>query len=57
MLDDDAFLGEPVLGTSLRLPGARWQLVVVQPARLVREAVQSVMRQVAGTMSLADHLS
>lgn len=53
MLDDDAFLGEPVLATSLRFPAARWQLVVVQPARLVREAVQSVMRQVAGTMSLA----
>ena len=53
MLEDDAFLGEPVLATSLRFPAARWQLVVVQPARLVREAVQSVMRQVAGTMSLA----
>ncbi|MEZ5468446.1 MAG: EAL domain-containing protein [Lysobacterales bacterium] len=52
-LDRDAFLGEPVLVTSLRFPDAHWQLVVVQPARLVRDAVLGFMRQLAWTMSLA----
>ena len=38
---------------SIRLPGAHWQLVLVQPARLVHEAVMSVMTRVAWALGLA----
>lgn len=52
-LEHDAFLHEAVLVTSLRFPNAHWQLVVVQSARIVSDAVLGVMRQVAWTMSWA----
>ncbi len=52
-LGHDPFLNEAVLATTLRMPGIGWQLVVVQPERLVRDAVQSVMQRVAWAMSLA----
>ena len=52
-LERDAFLGEPVLVTALRIPGIHWQLAVVQPARLVREAVLAVLGRVAWALALA----
>ncbi len=52
-LGHDPFLNEAALATTLRMPGVGWHLVVVQPERLVRDAVQSVMMRVAWAMSLA----
>ncbi|MCB1643145.1 MAG: diguanylate cyclase, partial [Xanthomonadales bacterium] len=53
VFDKDPFLGEPVLVTALRLGGTHWQLVVVQPRRLVHEAVESVLTPVAIYLVLA----
>ena len=52
-LPRDPFLKEAGLVTALRLPGTHWQLVLVQPARLVHEAVMSVMTRVAWALGLA----
>ena len=52
-LPRDPFLKEAGLVTAIRLPGAHWQLVLVQPARLVHEAVMSVMTRVAWALGLA----
>ena len=52
-LPRDPFLHEAGLVTALRLPGAHWQLVLVQPARLVHEAVMSVMARVAWALGSA----
>ena len=52
-LERDPFLQEAGLVTALRLPGVHWQLVTVQPARLVHEAVMSVMTRVAWALGLA----
>ena len=49
----DPFLREAALVTAQRLPGVHWQLVMVQPARLVQEAVLSVMTRVAWALGLA----
>ena len=49
----DPFLDESVLATTLRMPGLGWQLVELQPERLVRDAVQAVMTRVAWAMVLA----
>jgi diguanylate cyclase (GGDEF)-like protein/PAS domain S-box-containing protein len=52
IFERDPFLNEPVLVTALRLDGTHWQLVVVQPRRLVHEAVQSVLKPVALSLAL-----
>jgi PAS domain-containing protein len=52
-LPRDPFLKEAGLVTAIRLPGVHWQLVLVQPARLVHEAVMSVMTRVAWALGLA----
>lgn len=52
LFERDPFLNEPVLATALRLQGTHWQLVVVQPRRLVDEAVQSVLKPVALSLTL-----
>ncbi|HQW81636.1 MAG TPA: EAL domain-containing protein [Pseudomonadota bacterium] len=52
-LPRDPFLKEASLVTVVRLPSSHWQLVVVQPARLVHEAVMSVMTRVAWALGLA----
>ncbi len=49
----DPFLNEPVLVTALRREGTQWQLVVVQPRRLVHEAVESVLTPVALSLAMA----
>lgn len=53
IFERDPFLAEPVLATALRLPDTHWQLVVVQPRRLVHEAVESVLTPVAVYLALA----
>jgi len=52
-LPRDPFLHEASLVTALRVSGAHWQLVLVQPARLVHEAVMSVMTRVAWALGFA----
>ena len=52
-LATDAFLHEPVLVTALQFPGNHWQLAVVQPARLVHEAVMAVIVRVTLALALA----
>jgi diguanylate cyclase (GGDEF)-like protein/PAS domain S-box-containing protein len=52
-LPRDPFLREAGLATALQLPGTHWQLVLVQPARLVHEAVMSVMTRVAWALGMA----
>ncbi|MBL0028349.1 MAG: EAL domain-containing protein [Rhodanobacteraceae bacterium] len=52
-LPRDPFLKEASLVTAQRLPGTHWQLVLVQPARLVHEAVMSIMTRVAWALGLA----
>jgi diguanylate cyclase (GGDEF)-like protein/PAS domain S-box-containing protein len=49
-IERDPFLNEPVLVTVLRIPAVHWQLAVVQPARVVREAVLSVLARMAGAL-------
>lgn len=49
----DPFLKEAGLVTAIRLPAVHWQLVLVQPERLVHEAVMSVMTRVAWALGLA----
>ncbi len=53
VLVDDPFLGEPVVATTLSFPGVHWQLVLVQPSRLVHEAVLSVITPVAWPLGLS----
>ncbi len=51
-VESDPFLGEAALVTTLRLPDTHWQLVVVQPSRLVHEAVAAAMWQVSWALGL-----
>ena len=53
MLEVDPFLGEPVLATVLIFPNTHWRLALVQPSRLVHEAVLSVLTPVAWPLALA----
>ena len=53
VLESDPFLGEPVLVTVLSFPGVHWQLTVVQPSRLVHEAVLSVLTPVVWPLALS----
>lgn len=52
-LATDPLLGEPVLLTHLIQANSNWQLVLVQPERLVRESVFTIMRRVATALVLA----
>ncbi|MBK8286916.1 MAG: EAL domain-containing protein [Ahniella sp.] len=49
----DPLLGEEALLTHLIQPTSNWQLVVVQPERLVRESVFTIMRRVGTALVLA----
>lgn len=51
-LQTDAFLHQAVLVTTLTIPSAHWRLVVVQPMRVVHEAVMSVISRVMLALSL-----
>lgn len=51
-LQTDAFLHQAVLVTTLTIPSAHWRLVVVQPMRVVHEAVMSVITRVMVALAL-----
>ena len=52
-LERDPFLNEAVLVTALKFPAVHWQLAVVQPARLVHEAVIAVLARMAGALVIS----
>lgn len=51
-LPSDPLLNEPVLLTHLIQANSNWQLVLVQPERLVRDSVFMIMRRVATALVL-----
>jgi len=49
----DPLLDEEVMVTHLVQPGSNWQLVLVQPERLVRDSVYTIMRRVGWALVIA----